>query len=85
MYRPIQSVFTVSTGTEYRCNDRLELYSEGEEGRSDLYDDDDCDSDADHCVGADLETLLVLEVEVPHQTCRGLETAVVLFCHVHAN
>ena len=59
--------------------------SEGEENRTDLHNDDDRDGDSYYCVGADLETLLVLDVEVPHQTCGGLETAVVFLCHKGAN
>ena len=59
----------------------LAVRSDGEEHRGDLDDDDDSNRDTDDRIGADLDTLLVLDVEVSHQTCRGLESAVVFLCH----
>ena len=44
-------------------------------------DYDQPDGDSDDGAGTDPDSLLVLRVEVSHETCGGLESTVVLFCH----
>ena len=66
-------------------NERCPESVEGDENVQECDDHDESDGDPDDRLGSDLDTLLVLGVEVSHQTCRGLESAVVLLCHESAN
>lgn len=61
------------------------IMSERRDGVEHQYDrdDDDCDSDDD--LGSDPDSLLVLGIEVPHESGGRLEAAVVFLCHTNPN